>query len=114
MGKKCSSVTDKQAEEVRKRIARKLKLLHIGVGDLSNIEIEAAMTRLATEKNLTDEVLYSPAHKQDIIDAIAAARRQKAKETHNPYDKEGTAQAIFDVISTYPLDELKQKHFYNL
>lgn len=81
MGKKCSSVTDKQAEDIRKRIARKLKMLHIGVGDLSNIEIEAAMTRLATEKNLTDEVLYSPAHKQDIIDAIAAARRQKAKET---------------------------------
>jgi UDP-N-acetylglucosamine 2-epimerase (non-hydrolysing)/GDP/UDP-N,N'-diacetylbacillosamine 2-epimerase (hydrolysing) len=40
--------------------------------------------------------------------------KQKAVATHNPYDKGGTAQAIFDVISTYPLDELKQKHFYDI
>lgn len=40
--------------------------------------------------------------------------RKKAAETHNPYDKVGTAQAIFDVISTYPLDELERKHFYDL
>ena len=31
-----------------------------------------------------------------------------------PYDKEGTAQAIFDVISTYPLEQLNQKHFYDI
>lgn len=40
--------------------------------------------------------------------------QQKAKRARNPYDKEGTAQAIFDVISTYPLEQLKQKHFYDL
>lgn len=39
---------------------------------------------------------------------------QKAKRIHNPYDKEGTAQKIFDVISTYPLEQLKQKHFYDI
>lgn len=40
--------------------------------------------------------------------------KQKAAATHNPYDKEGTAQAIFNVLSTYPLNQLKQKHFYDI
>lgn len=40
-------------------------------------------------------------------------REQAAKAT-NPYEKEGTAQAIFDVISTYPLDGIIKKEFYNL
>ena len=40
--------------------------------------------------------------------------RRHAAESHNPYDKEGTAQTIFDVISTYPLEQLKQKHFYDI
>lgn len=39
---------------------------------------------------------------------------QIASHAHNPYDKEGTAQAIFDVISKYPLENLNQKHFYDL
>lgn len=40
--------------------------------------------------------------------------RQKAAAIHNPYDKEGTAQAMFNVIRTYPLDSLNQKHFYDI
>ena len=40
--------------------------------------------------------------------------QQKAKLVRNPYDKEGTAQVIFDVVSTYPLEQLKQKHFFDL
>lgn len=40
--------------------------------------------------------------------------RQKATAIHNPYDKEGTAQAIFNVIRTYPLDSLNHKHFYDI
>ena len=39
---------------------------------------------------------------------------ETASKTQNPYDKEGTTQAIFDVISTYPLEQLKQKHFYDI
>ena len=35
-------------------------------------------------------------------------------KAQNPYDKEGTAKSIFDVISTYPLKELNQKHFYDI
>lgn len=65
-----------------------------------------------------DSVYNCETDKESVLKGLdtimSPAFRQKAKETHNPYDKEGTAQAIFDVISTYPLDELKQKHFYNL
>ena len=32
----------------------------------------------------------------------------------NPYYKEGTCDAILSVIKTYPLDNLVQKHFYDL
>jgi UDP-N-acetylglucosamine 2-epimerase len=39
--------------------------------------------------------------------------REFCKTTENPYDKEGTAQNIYNVISTYSLDILKQKKFYN-
>ena len=48
----------------------------------------------------------------DII--MSSAFKRKAAATHNPYDKDGTVQAIFDVISSYSLDELKQKHFYDI
>lgn len=37
-----------------------------------------------------------------------------ASKSQNPYDKEGTAQAIFDIISSYPLEQLNQKHFYDI
>lgn len=37
-----------------------------------------------------------------------------AAKALNPYDKEGTAKSIFDVISTYPLEVLNQKHFYDI
>lgn len=37
-----------------------------------------------------------------------------ASKSQNPYDKEGTAKSIFEVISTYPLKELNQKHFYDI
>lgn len=37
-----------------------------------------------------------------------------ASHAHNPYDKEGTAQAIFEVISTCPIEQMKQKHFYDI
>ena len=40
--------------------------------------------------------------------------RAQAAMATNPYEKEGTAQAIFDVISTYPLDGIIKKEFYNL
>lgn len=40
--------------------------------------------------------------------------REVAYKAANPYEKENTAQNIFNVIATYPLDKLHQKIFYNL
>lgn len=40
--------------------------------------------------------------------------RNVVAQATNPYDKEGTAQAIFDIISKYPLEGIIQKHFYDL
>lgn len=40
--------------------------------------------------------------------------REIAANTTNPYEKEGTAQAIFDVISTYQLNDVIKKQFYDL
>ena len=40
--------------------------------------------------------------------------RAQAAKAMNPYEKEGTAQAIFDVISTYPLKGIIKKQFYDL
>lgn len=40
--------------------------------------------------------------------------KEKAKHTKNPYEKEGTAKIMFDVISTYSLEQLGQKHFFDL
>lgn len=65
-----------------------------------------------------DSVLHCETDKESILKGLdtvmSTAFRQKAAQTCNPYDKEGTAQAIFDVISTYPLEQLKQKHFYDI
>ena len=40
--------------------------------------------------------------------------RELASKVHNPYEKANTAEDIFKVISTYPLEQLKQKHFYDI
>lgn len=40
--------------------------------------------------------------------------REFCKMTCNPYEKEGTAENIFKIISTYPLNKLTYKSFYNL
>lgn len=49
------------------------------------------------------------------IDYILSDKfREIAVNTTNPYEKEGTAQEIFDVISTFPLEGIIKKQFYNI
>ena len=45
---------------------------------------------------------------------LSLSFKEVALKASNPYEKENTVQSVFDVISTYPLDELKRKSFYNL
>ena len=40
--------------------------------------------------------------------------RELASKAHNPYEKANTAEEIFNVISTYPIEQLNQKHFYDI
>lgn len=40
--------------------------------------------------------------------------RTFASSVKNPYEKENTAEEIFKVISTCPIEQLKQKHFYDI
>lgn len=65
-----------------------------------------------------DSVLNCRSDKASILCGLSTilspSFRLKAAETHNPYQKEGTAQAIFKLISSYPLKQLQQKHFYDI
>lgn len=65
-----------------------------------------------------ESVYNSKSYKDSILAGLevilSSDFQQKAKRARNPYDKEGTAQAIFDVVSTYPLEQLKQKRFYDI
>ena len=45
---------------------------------------------------------------------LSSSFREFCKTIKNPYDKEGTAESIFKTISTYPLDNIIQKHFYDI
>ena len=40
--------------------------------------------------------------------------KELASVVRNPYEKANTAEEIFKVISTYPLEQLNQKHFYDI
>ncbi|MBQ9477141.1 MAG: UDP-N-acetylglucosamine 2-epimerase (hydrolyzing) [Bacteroidales bacterium] len=65
-----------------------------------------------------DSVLHCETDTESILEGLdrvlCPASREKASRVVNPYEKAGTTQAIFDVISRCPLDGLKQKHFYDL
>ena len=65
-----------------------------------------------------DSVLNCESYKESILKGLDIVMsplfKKKAEMSQNPYDKEGTAQEIFDVISSYPLEELNQKHFYDI
>lgn len=62
-------------------------------------------------------VYHCETDKQSVLDGLdkvlSPEFKQFTKAVRNPYDKENTAQNIFDIISTYPLDYLNQKKFYN-
>lgn len=69
--------------------------------------------RLAAES-----VLNCDTECESILDGLDFVLSPKfwdvAAKIHNPYDKEGTAQAIMDIITSYPINQLIQKTFYDL
>lgn len=65
-----------------------------------------------------DSVFHCNPDKESVLNGLETVLsplfREKAALTKNPYEKEGSAKAIFDVISSYPLTNLNQKHFYDI
>ena len=50
----------------------------------------------------------------EIKEGLAKVLDYGHRKTDNPYYKEGTCQAILDTIKTYPLENIVQKHFYDI
>ena len=51
---------------------------------------------------------------QGLTHILSNSFRDMSSKVHNPYEKENTALEIFKVISTYPLEKLDQKHFFDI
>lgn len=66
----------------------------------------------------SDSVVNSGTRRDEILKGLDKVMSQDFIETchsvSNPYEKANTAETIFKVISTYPLEGIIQKHFYDL
>lgn len=64
-----------------------------------------------------NSVFHCDTNKESILEGLRLIMSEdaltKARNSQNPYNKPGTAEAIYKVISTYPLNGV-QKHFYDL
>lgn len=61
-----------------------------------------------------DSVMHCGYSAEEIKDGLEKVLAYGHKEIDNPYYKEGTCNAILNVIKTYPLYNLIQKHFYDI
>ena len=61
-----------------------------------------------------DSVVNCGCSTEDIKAGLAKVVAYGNNQVANPYYKEGTCDAIMNVIKTYPLENLIQKHFYDL
>jgi len=61
-----------------------------------------------------DSVIHSGYSTEEIKEGLARVIAYGKKVIDNPYYKQGTCEAILDVIKTYPLNNLVQKHFYDI
>lgn len=80
MGIICSNVDEKEVKKINNTISQGLKRLGIVKGTLTKAELNAALTNLATSKNMTIEALLEPANKTSILQAISNARIKKEEE----------------------------------
>lgn len=78
----------------------------LNIGDRQKGRTRAAsVLDVASDKNSIIEGLQK---------VLSPDFRAFCKTTTNPYEKEGTAESIFNVLSTFPIEKLRQKSFYNL
>lgn len=64
-----------------------------------------------------ESVFHCDSDKASILNGLkqvlSPSFREKAQTVHNPYERNNTAKKIFQIISTFPLENLNQKHFYD-
>lgn len=61
-----------------------------------------------------DSVIHCGYSTEEIKEGLEKVVAYRTKTIDNPYYKECTCDAILNIIKTYPLDNLVQKHFYDL
>lgn len=61
-----------------------------------------------------ESVIHCGYSTEEIKDGLEKVVSYKANKIDNPYYKESTCVAILKVIKTYPLDNIVQKHFYDI
>ena len=61
-----------------------------------------------------DSVIHCGYSTEEIQDGLKEVVAYQSKIIDNPYYKEGTCETILKIIKTYPLENLVQKHFYDL
>ena len=61
-----------------------------------------------------DSVIHCGYSTEEIREGLSRLIVYGLRDVDNPYYKEGTCDAILNVIKTYPLENLVQKHFYDL
>ena len=65
-----------------------------------------------------ESVIHCGTSKDEILSGLdkifSPDIRQMAQQSSNPYEKEDTAQHIFEIIKNYPLRNITQKHFYDI
>ena len=62
----------------------------------------------------TDSVIHCDYSTEEIREGLAKVVAYQPKNIKNPYFKKGTCDAILNTIKTYPLENLVQKHFYDI
>lgn len=90
-----------------------------GIAEAPSFHIPTLNIGSRQEGRMAAISVYNCGTSKDAISAglahiLSQEFRAQAAMANNPYKKEGTAQAIFDVISTYPLEGIIKKEFYNL
>ena len=67
---------------------------------------------------ICDSIISCHSNKDSIRNGLKKVLSEEmaeiAKKVRNPYEKENTAQSIFNVIKSCSLNNLTQKSFYNL
>lgn len=127
--KRIQEYVDKNAERCmfipslgQRRYFSVLKYLKAVIGNSSSGIIEVPSFGIPTlnigdrqkGRIAADSVINCGYSTEEIKDGLAQAVAYEHRSIDNPYYKEGTCQAILNTIKTFSLENIVQKHFYDL